>query len=406
MAFTGDLEHLPIVDVIQLLNSTRKSGVLDVRGRKGESQLVFRDGYIISASHLNNRVRIGQILIERGAVTEENLKLALKQQGSAGGERKPLITTLLELGLVEEKDAYAGLQALIEMTIVEILTWKRGTFVLDTDLEQASDGYQYCPKDISREISVDTQGVLMDSLRIFDEKVRDGELHIEDDAEDEEGAEITEEDLGLADLDQMERRIPGVFVSIDDQSSASCEPVDDREINPVRRLNDVVAALPQLRNAPEVAKVQLKYVSDIFERALTLVVRQDEAIAEKGVGIATPKIAGAVSLPGIRIPLAESSFLREAVETGCVYCGSGYDKAFKGFLLDRIGVPASGNVLLLPVQSSGKTVFLTYADFGSHPERDVPVELLNILAGQAGEALENLRRRRLQDRNAEARQGG
>ena len=46
MSFTGDLEHLSIVDVIQLLHATRKSGTLVVQGRKGESQLVFKDGYI------------------------------------------------------------------------------------------------------------------------------------------------------------------------------------------------------------------------------------------------------------------------------------------------------------------------------------------------------------------------
>jgi hypothetical protein len=307
------------------------------------------------------------------------------------------------MGLVEEKDAYAGLQYLIEMTIVEILTWKRGTFVLEPSPEQAADGYQYCPREISREIGIDTQGVLMDSLRIFDEKMRDGELSMEEDAADE--PEITEDDLGLADLDQLERKIPGVFASLDDRPAESPEPVAEAETNPVRRLNEVIAALPRLRSAPEVAQAQLNYVGDVFERALTLVVRQGETIAEKGIGIKTPKVAGAVPVPGIRIPLAESSFLREAVESGCPYRGSEYDDAFKTCLLDRIGAPAGGNILLLPVRSSGKTIFLTYADFGALPERDVPVELLNMLAGQAGQALENLSRRLREKKTGAARTG-
>ena len=401
MSFTGDLEHLPIVDVIQLLNATRKSGVLGVRGRKGESQLVFRDGYIISASHLNNTLRIGQVLVERGAITEDNLERALEEQSKSGSKRRPLIGTLLEMGLVKEKDAYAGLQALIEMTIVEILTWKRGAFILDPRPDQATDGYQYCPKDISREISIDTQGVLMDSLRIFDEKVRDGEMSLEDDSKEE--PEITEDDLGLADLDQMERRIPGVFASLDDRSTISPEPLQDPsakepEFNPVRRLNEVIAALPHLRSAPEVALAQLGYVGYIFDRALTLVVRQGEAIAEKGIGIKAPKLAGALPVPGIRIPLAESSFIREIVESGRPYCDSEYDETFKKYLLDRIGAPMAGKILLLPVRSSGKTIFLTYADFGSRSEREIPLELLNMLAGQTGQALENLSRRRRQEK--------
>lgn len=392
MSFTGDLEHLPIVDVIQLLSATRKSGVLSIRGRRGESRLVFRDGYIISASHLDRSVRIGQILIERGAIIVESLERALAEQSKAGGRRRPLIMTLLEMGLVKEEDAYAGLQSLIEMTIVEILRWKRGTFVLDTDLEQAADGYQYCPRDIGGEISIDTQGVLMDSVRIFDEKLRDGELCMEDDAEGE--PDITEDMLGLADLDRLERKIPEVFVSLADRPTGSLEPAAEPEINPVRRLNDVIAALPRLRSAPQVAQAQLQYIADLFERAITLVVRQGDAIAEKGIGINTPKAAGAVSVPGVRIPLAESAFLRDAVRSDRPYCGAGCDAAFKKYLLDRVGAPAKGTFLLLPVKSSGKTIFMTYADFGSRPEREIPVELLKMLAGQTGEALENLSRRR------------
>ena len=174
MAFTGDLEHLPIVDVIQLMNSTRKSGVLTVKGRKGESQLVFKDGYIVSASHLNNSVRIGQVYVEKKMISPEQLEQGMQKQQLDGGNRRPLAITLIEMGFLSEDDAYAGLQQLIEMTVVEILTWKRGKFTLDhlTDIIDCS--FKYYPERMNHEINVNTQGILMDALRIFDEKVRDG----------------------------------------------------------------------------------------------------------------------------------------------------------------------------------------------------------------------------------------
>ena len=74
MSFTGDLEHLPIVDVIQLLNATKKSGTLTVRGRKGQSQLVFEDGYIVSANHANDSLRIGKVLVDLGGITAATLE--------------------------------------------------------------------------------------------------------------------------------------------------------------------------------------------------------------------------------------------------------------------------------------------------------------------------------------------
>jgi len=390
MSFTGDLEHLPIVDVIQLLNATRKSGILSVRGRKGESQLVFKDGFIVSASHLNNTLRIGEVLVERGAITRESLGPALEVQKSGGSERKPIIGILLEMGMVEEKDAYAGLQALIEVTIVEMLTWKKGTFVLEPYLQKAPDAYQYCPGNITREINVDAQGVLMDALRIFDEKVRDGELTLE---EDEEEPEITADDLGLADLDQLDRKIPGVFSTLDDRKIAAGGEAAAAD-NPVRRLNTFIARLPQLRTPPELALAQLRYLGEIFARVLTLVVREGELVAEKGIGIKAPKTEGVSGPCGFRLPLRGGSVFSEAVETGRLYCGPGEDTVLREQLYSRIGAPIASRVLLLPVRRFDKTVFLTFADFGAQPEDEVPVELLDMLAGQTGQALERLGRGR------------
>ena len=230
MSFTGDLEHLPIVDILQLLHATRKSGILRINCRKGESHLVFKDGYIVSANHLNNRVRIGDILVKRGAISPEILEKALREQEDVGTRRKPLIVTLLDKGLVNEEEAYRGLEELIELTVVEVLNWKRGTFVLDVETGQATDGYRYYPAKIDREINVDTQGVLMDSLRIFDEKVRDGELAEEDFSDEDDLApapettsvarSLTADDLGLADLEHLDRKIPEVFTGLADQDPA------------------------------------------------------------------------------------------------------------------------------------------------------------------------------------------
>src|SRR3990172_10733562 len=98
MAFTGDLENLHIVDIIQLLNTTRKSGTFSVKGDRGESQFIFSNGFIVGASHLNRRVRIGTVLVKMNAISSEDLAQALEVQKSAGQNRKPLITTLIELG--------------------------------------------------------------------------------------------------------------------------------------------------------------------------------------------------------------------------------------------------------------------------------------------------------------------
>jgi uncharacterized protein DUF4388 len=225
MSFTGDLEHLPVVDVIQLLHATKKSGTLSLRSSKGESQLVFNDGYIVSANHLNNSPRIGQILVEMNTITRDEVEKALLEQKNAGEHRLPLIATLLENGKINKEDAYKGLETLIEMTIVDVLTWTKGTFALDVDKLFVSDEYRYFPEKLHQNLHMNTQSVLMDALRIYDEKMRDGTLAeetfsaVEAPAEgafdtSREWQDISADDLGLDDLDNLERKIPDVFLGV------------------------------------------------------------------------------------------------------------------------------------------------------------------------------------------------
>ncbi|HZV81887.1 MAG TPA: DUF4388 domain-containing protein [Geobacteraceae bacterium] len=218
MSFTGDLEHLPIVDVIQLLNSSRKSGILSVKGKKGESQLVFKDGFIVSASHLNNSIRIGQILLDMALISPEQLELGLQKQQTDGSGRKPLVITLIELGLVKEEDAYKGLQKLIEITLVEILTWKTGKFTLEALAHSIACDFRYYPEKMNHEINLNTQSILMDALRIFDEKMRDGLIHdesVNNDPFDDAFSELlSEDDLGLGEIDHISAQLPKAFTGL------------------------------------------------------------------------------------------------------------------------------------------------------------------------------------------------
>ena len=227
MSFTGDLEHLPIVDVVQLIYSTKKSGTLTIQSQKGQSQLVFSDGYFVSANHLNNSVRIGQILIENGVLTDECLEKALQEQKLAGEARKPLVATLIEQGVIKPEDAYKGLETLIEMTIVEVLTWSSGTFSLDVSKNELCDEYRYFPETLQQEILMNAQGILMDALRIYDEKMRDGTLEniffSTEEPVEEQGVTgddgnliVTADLLGLDVLDTLEKKIPAVFTGLRD----------------------------------------------------------------------------------------------------------------------------------------------------------------------------------------------
>ncbi|HIJ87018.1 MAG TPA: DUF4388 domain-containing protein [Desulfuromonadales bacterium] len=172
----GDLGNFPIIDIIQLLNGSKKSGILRISGKKGECHLLFHAGDLVSANYLNNRVQIGQILVRDGALTQQQLEQALEIQRNSGDDRKPLVITLIEHNMIDEAAAYNGIESLIEMTIVEVLTWETGEFSLEIGINDNTDGYHFSKIKFQQRILLNAQGVLLESLRIFDEKVRNGTM--------------------------------------------------------------------------------------------------------------------------------------------------------------------------------------------------------------------------------------
>ncbi|MGC1455283.1 MAG: DUF4388 domain-containing protein [Nitrospirota bacterium] len=217
MAFTGDLEYLNIVDIIQLVHATKQSGIFSVKIPNAESRIVFRAGNIVGANHIDNSVRIGTVLVKMGAITIDDLKEAISARKNADKDRMPLLATLVQMGKLKREDALRGLKKLVELAIVELMSWTKGTFTFDTEAAVISfEGGQ--------DLAVDAQMVLMDALRISDERERDRRegkevpsivalypdvLPGEGDAETEaERSMVTADDLGLADLDRLEKKIP------------------------------------------------------------------------------------------------------------------------------------------------------------------------------------------------------
>ena len=590
MALTGDLEHLHIVDIIQLIHTTRKSGTFSVTGSKGESRIIFSNGYIVGASHLNNSVRIGTVLVKMNLITTEELREALHLQKNAGKERKPLLATLMKMGRLDIEAASRGLKKLIEITIVELIGWTRGTFTFDSESIAVSTECTYIPGKMEQEMTLDAQMVLMDALRIFDERERDrqSEKHIPSYEElyadvmpsenttdhAEKNPVITADDLGLGDLDQLENKIPQslpreedfqpaaihrqkiretlseysteeqeTFVSFLESSSArrsisdgslrqedltralvlfskdelikhsvmtvcknenilvfatdteeeldrimaqclsiqvlplliidnpgnSAGDLSEQMIVSLRRqvqekysfitmfqlasprdytfslqsyrdgiravlpkpvkemqgktyIDDTIVFLETFKstvssflsrqNDLSVMQVRLKKlkeqigiirgldapssvslaflrsVAQMFERSITFIVRPNELLGERAIGINADKNMEPALADTLKIPLTKPSVFRTVVQTGQVFYGEGADEVVKQYLFNMIGAPQVPTIILLPLMVRGKIMTLTYGDFGKQEVSPVQIDTLEILANHTGQAME------------------
>lgn len=402
MSFSGDLEHLSIIDIIQLLHTTRQTGTLKMAGRKGEISVAFRDGYIVGACHYDHDARIGSILTETGVISKESLEKALMLQELAGLQRKPLIATLLENSLASRDAAYRGLETLIELAIVEILTWKKGVFTLQVDEITVSDEFRYFPEHLGEALTLPTEHVLMDALRIFDEKMRDGLLQMEEEPSEAAGhqeiaapQQLSADDLGLGDLEHVKRKLPGFHEALRDDQQHWQQGPDFNEI-----LKQTSIRLQQVTTLPETALVLLETVAALFPRALTLVVWDQELVAERGIGIPLPHEQGVGPILGFRLQHTTSQLCRFILDKGLLFYGTSQDTLLTEQLYPQIGAPAEPTVLLLPLKLGKRVVALIYADFGSSPATEIPVGKLEGCAGHAGIAIESALLRKQQTANS------
>jgi hypothetical protein len=154
-----------------------------------------------------------------------------------------------------------------------------------------------------------------------------------------------------------------------------------------KKLRDGITSLRGLTNPADATLVVLTAVSEMFERAVTLVVRASELIGERAIGVGSDKSMGPTSAGMLKIQLSKPSVFRDVVETGRVYYGESGDETLRTFFID-IGRPLSPAIVLLPLICDRKVIAMIYGDFGQKEASPVRLDMLEILAQPAGIVLE------------------
>jgi hypothetical protein len=163
MALRGSLEVFGLADILQLIHFQRKSGVLTLEGERDRVKLFFLEGNIVGAISKKRQedVRLGKVLLKRGVLKDEDLQIALEEQRKTG---KKLGSILVKKGVVDKEHIKEVLTGQVTETVLQIFGWEKGT-------------YEFTPQAIALDtvgdeevpITLDTQHLLMEGLRILDE---------------------------------------------------------------------------------------------------------------------------------------------------------------------------------------------------------------------------------------------
>ena len=161
MPIEGPLKELGIHDVFQLLDLSRKTGALRVTSelRHNSGTVFFENGAIVFAQIQSNPYPLGGLLIRTGKITEADLERARDRQQK--GDRRRVGEILVEMGAITARELQRQVRFQVEEVVFEVMGWQEGYF----SFREGSD--TALPAEAS--VRIPTEALLMEGARRIDE---------------------------------------------------------------------------------------------------------------------------------------------------------------------------------------------------------------------------------------------
>ena len=213
MSITGNLVDVSVADVMQFVHLGGRTGTLSIKDSGRRAEVGFHRGRIISAWTPESK-RLGDLLVEVGTIEEAVLMEALARQDREV-PKVSLGKILVTMGVVTKDQLREAIADQIEHTIYDLVTWTSGDFDFALNELRPVDDIAVYPGDILPDINLNTQIVVLEALRIFDEKNRDralakGQDGLEPEGEPAEPVRRAEKKLAVAALAETEDALDGL----------------------------------------------------------------------------------------------------------------------------------------------------------------------------------------------------
>ncbi|MFH2037192.1 MAG: DUF4388 domain-containing protein [Candidatus Zixiibacteriota bacterium] len=158
MSLSGNLKTVSFPDILQLLVTGKKTGILQVSTASREKEISFKNGNIIYASSINSTEDLlGNLLLKRGKISKTDLEKAITLHKQTG---RQLGTTLVDMNLFDKNEVLECLKMQIEEIVYNLFSWEDGDFKF---IENASPGNMRFP------VELNTMNVIMEGTRRIDE---------------------------------------------------------------------------------------------------------------------------------------------------------------------------------------------------------------------------------------------
>lgn len=185
MGFYGELEDLPLQDILYVISSHGKSGLLTLQTPSHDISLKFDRGAVASVTTSDGSLKIGQLLVSQGYVTNEQIEHALGIQ-SVNPDSARIGDVLIEVGYVTREQIQDAVNAQLGASIFRILVQRSGTFAFESTTRVDTDPIAS---------GIRLESMVLNAMRMADEwsAVHDPSMRIE----------LTDELIDSTTIDQL-----------------------------------------------------------------------------------------------------------------------------------------------------------------------------------------------------------
>jgi Domain of unknown function (DUF4388) len=170
MAISGSLKDVSVADVMQFVHLGRRTGTLLLTRGAQRAVIGFHGGRLVSAQ-APRTPKLGDLLISSGLLDRAHLDQAVLTQ-SRERERRSLGQVLVGSGAIDAEGLRQVIAQQIEQAVSEVMLWDAGTFEFAIDDLRPIDDIALYPSDVLPDADLNTQMVLLEAARIFDERNR------------------------------------------------------------------------------------------------------------------------------------------------------------------------------------------------------------------------------------------
>ena len=172
MGISGSLKDVSVADVMQFIHLGRRTGTLLLSRGAERAMIGFHGGRLVSAQ-APRTPKLGDLLVSSGMIDRGILDSAIRSQNEEL-ERRSLGQILVSSGSIDAQGLRQVIAEQIEQAVSEVMIWDTGTFEFAIDDLRPIDDIALYPSDVLPDADINTQMVLLEAARIFDERNRDG----------------------------------------------------------------------------------------------------------------------------------------------------------------------------------------------------------------------------------------